>query len=94
MANGQSISDHLAKDLAEHTRKRLPRYAVPLFLRLRKHVEVTGTLKHQKVQLRNEGVEHEKIGGDEIFWLPPGSDRYKPFGSNDWQRIVSGEAKL
>ena len=72
----------------------MPRYAVPLFLRLRKHVEVTGTLKHQKVELRNEGVDPENVGEDEVFWLAPGADRYTRFEKKDWQRIVGGNAKL
>ena len=94
VAGEQNLSDDLARDLVEHTRKRLPRYAVPLFLRLMKQVDVTGTLKHQKVALRNEGVDPDKLGIDEVFWLEPGADRYRRFGKKDWEQICNGSAKL
>lgn len=94
VAGEQQLSDSLARDILSHARKGLPKYAVPLFLRLRKDVEVTGTLKHQKVGLRNEGVDPTKIGGDEIFWLDVGDDSYRKFTEKDWQRICDGSAKL
>lgn len=81
-------------ELASHVRKRLPKYAVPLFLRQMKEIEVTGTLKHQKVALRNEGVDPSKVADDELFWLEPGSDRYTKFGKAEWERLVGGGAKL
>ena len=90
----QTLSDGLARDFVDHARRRLPRYAVPLFLRLMKEVQVTGTLKHQKVALRNEGVDPEQLGKDEVFWLEPGADRYRRFEHKDWQRICDGSAKL
>jgi hypothetical protein len=61
---------------------------------VQKQFEVTGTLKHQKVSLRNEGVDPSKTGEDELFWLPPGSDRYTRFGKAEWEKIVGGSAKL
>ena len=94
LSSNSTIDDALARDLVDHTRKRLPRYAVPLFLRVRKHVDVTGTLKHQKVALRNEGVDPSNLGDDEVYWLEPGADRYTWVDQKDWKRIVGGEAKL
>jgi acyl-CoA synthetase (AMP-forming)/AMP-acid ligase II len=94
VAGDQSMSEQLAKDLYSHARKGLPRYAVPLFLRLRKEVEVTGTLKHQKVDLRNQGVDPSKLGVDEVYWVEPGEEKYKKFEEKDWQRICDGSAKL
>jgi acyl-CoA synthetase (AMP-forming)/AMP-acid ligase II len=94
VAGEQKIDDALAKDVLVHARKGLPRYAVPLFLRLRKEVEVTGTLKHQKVALRNEGVDPTKLGTDEVWWIEPGEEKYKRFEKGDWDRICSGAAKL
>lgn len=95
LASGQKLDDRLSKELADHARKQLPQYAVPLFLRLMKQVEVTGTLKHQKVALRNQGVDPEELGeGEEVFWLERGSEGYKRLEGRDWKRIVSGEAKL
>ena len=94
VVSGEQINDILAKDLADHAKKRLPRYAIPLFLRLMKEVEVTGTLKHQKVALRNDGIDPDKLGADEVFWLEPGAERYTKFHRQDWERICNGTAKL
>lgn len=82
------------RDLAKHARDRLPRYAVPLFLRVVKQFEVTGTNKYTKHGLRTEGVDPEKTGGDVVFWLPPGAEGYQRFGKRDWEGIVGGGVKL
>lgn len=85
----------LRRDLAAHVRKQLPKYAVPIFLRLPKEeLQITGTLKHQKVALRNEGVDPERTGNDEVYWLPPGAEAYEPFGKGQWEAVVGGKAKL
>ncbi|KAK5123283.1 hypothetical protein LTR85_002713 [Meristemomyces frigidus] len=97
LANGLSLATNagLRAELAAHVRKRLPKYAVPIFLRVMKEdLEVTGTLKHQKVVLRNEGVDPGKVGGDELYWLPPGAEAYQPFEQREWENVVSGKAKL
>ena len=94
LANNQKLDDHLSKELADHARRQLPQYAVPLFLRLMKQVEVTGTLKHQKVALRNEGVDPANVGDEEIYWLERGADGYKKLDQQQWRRIISGDAKL
>lgn len=94
LREGATLDEGLGRELAAHARKRLPRYAVPVFLRVMTHVEVTGTHKHQKVALRNEGVDPEKVGEDEVFWLEPGAEGYRRFGGREWKRVVGGEAKL
>jgi len=94
LTEGHSLDGPLSGELAAHVRKRLPRYAVPLFLRLTQEIVVTGTHKHQKVALRTEGVDPSKTGDDQIYWLPPGSNQYVRFGEKDWQKLLGGSAKL
>lgn len=94
LTDGKQLDANLGAELATHVRKRLPKYAVPLFLRKMKEIEVTGTLKHQKVSLRNEGVDPSKAGSDELYWLAPGSDSYTPFRKAEWEKLVGGSAKL
>ena len=94
LTDGQTIDNNLTTQLASHARQRLPKYAVPIFLRVMKEFEVTGTFKHQKVSLRNQGVDPSNTGEDEILWLPPGADKYTRFNEPEWKRIVGGEAKL
>lgn len=86
--------------LLAHARKGLPRYAVPVFLRLIQKQTAMHNNKQNKVPLRKEGVEHEKIrngeGGreDELMWVRPGSDAYEPFNEEDWLALVAGKARL
>ncbi|RMZ15752.1 hypothetical protein D0862_01528 [Hortaea werneckii] len=86
--------------LLAHARKGLPRYAVPVFLRIVEKQTAMHNNKQNKVPLRKEGIEYEKIRhgeggpGDTLRWLRPGSDAYEPFNEEDWQALVAGKARL
>jgi acyl-CoA synthetase (AMP-forming)/AMP-acid ligase II len=91
------------KALAEHCLTRLPRYAVPIFIRLAKQLEYTGTMKMQKGRLRTEGVEVEVIEEnarakgepvDQMFWLPPGKREYVPFKMAELEQLRGGGVRL
>ncbi|KAJ3576576.1 hypothetical protein NPX13_g3655 [Xylaria arbuscula] len=86
--------DTLLQSLAEYSRAKLPKYAVPIFLRLGKGLSaaVTGTNKQQKHSLRVQGVDPTKIGEDELYWLK--GDTYVRFGKEDWERLNAGQVKL
>lgn len=80
--------------LAAHARKTLPKYAVPFFLRIVPTMEQTGTVKHLKVALRKEGIDHALVKGDALWWLPPNASAYRPFTPNDLQELATGRVKL
>lgn len=80
--------------LATHVRKGLPKYAVPFFLRIVPAMEQTGTVKHLKVALRKEGIDHAQVKGDALWWLPPSSSEYRPFTASDLQELHAGKVKL
>ncbi|SPO25322.1 probable FAT1 - Long-chain fatty acid transporter [Ustilago trichophora] len=82
------------KLLAQTARKSLPKYAVPLFIRIVPTMEQTGTVKQQKVQLRNQGIDHNKCGGDRLYWLPPNADAYQPFLPEHYKSIEAGKVRL
>ncbi|KAK8032009.1 fatty acid transporter [Apiospora arundinis] len=91
------------KALAAHCHERMPKYAVPLFVRVVKQLEYTGNMKIKKEGLRSEGVdldvmeENAKAQGkeaDPMFWLPPGSESYVPFRQKDLQELRGGRVKL
>ena len=82
------------KLLAQTVRKSLPKYAVPLFIRIVPTMEQTGTVKQQKVQLRNQGIEHDKCGSDRLYWLPPNAEAYQPFLPEHYQNIAAGKVRL
>ena len=82
------------RSLARHAAARLPRYAVPLFLRVSEDLghAVTGTNKQQKHGLRVQGVDPGKVGADRLFWLRDGA--YVPFGEREWRELSAGRVKL
>ena len=85
-------SEKVLRDLAEHVHRNLPRYAIPVFLRLTKEMELTGTNKQQKHVVRSQGVDPGKMGEDVLFWL---KDRtYVQFGEKDWRELNGGRVKL
>ena len=78
MADGVSLSTFDFGALARHARSVLPGYAVPLFLRVTPQLEYTGTMKLTKGRLKSEGVDLDKVTGeDRIYWLAPGSELYE-----------------
>ncbi|KAI0130373.1 fatty-acyl-CoA synthase [Xylariales sp. AK1849] len=91
------------RGLAEHCLSSLPRYAIPIFLRIVKELEYTGTMKMQKGRLRSEGVDldvMEKAARekgevvDTFYWLPPNAREYVPFKRKDLQELNSGRVRL
>jgi acyl-CoA synthetase (AMP-forming)/AMP-acid ligase II len=91
--SGRPRADVL-KSLATHVRLGLPKYALPLFLRFvhANRLEVTGTNKHPKNILRDQGITPEKIHPDYMFWLR--NDTYVEFGSEAWKELNSGVIRL
>jgi acyl-CoA synthetase (AMP-forming)/AMP-acid ligase II len=84
--------------LAKHVMERLPRYAVPIFLRVAPQLSYTGTFKIQKGQAKREGIDLdliEKSGSkDRVYWLPPGGDVYVAFRREDLEALKSGRIRL
>ncbi|KAL2139425.1 hypothetical protein VTI28DRAFT_5239 [Corynascus sepedonium] len=88
------VNAQVLASLAAHAREQLPRYAVPVFLRLVKEVgmQSTGTNKQQKHTLRQQGVDPSKVQDDALFWLKDGT--YVPFTQTDWESLQEGMVKL
>lgn len=89
--------------LAEHCLSNLPRYAVPIFMRVAQQLEYTGTMKMQKGRLRSEGIDLDAIEKaakekgelpDTLYWLPPGGRTYVPFGRKELQELKGGVLRL
>lgn len=64
------------KDICRYLRAQMPAYAVPLFLRIKKQMETTGTFKYQKSHLKDEGFDPAKTKGEPVYALLPGGDEY------------------
>lgn len=88
-------------DLLRHSQKELPNYAVPVFLRIVKSSSHMHNNKQNKVGLRREGVDPDKIGTEEkagvedtFLWWKTGTSEYVPFERKDWEKLVKREVRL
>ncbi|RMZ79145.1 hypothetical protein DV738_g3512, partial [Chaetothyriales sp. CBS 135597] len=88
-----NVREELLESAAAWNTSRLPKYAVPLFIRVLKEVQATGNNKQQKTSLRKEGVDPTLVT-DKLYWLRPGSSGYEPFGIPEWQSLQKGQVKL
>lgn len=86
----------MLKGLAAHVRASLPKYAVPLFLRVVADIagpQTTGTNKQQKSVLRDAGVQPDALkDGGILYWLQ--GDSYVPFGDKEWKELQGGSVRL
>ncbi len=88
-------------DLVRYARSTLPRYAVPVFLRVVKRSSHIHNHKQNKVGLRKEGVDPTKIGSEEkggvedvFLWLRPDSESYETFSRKEWEDLTTGKARI
>jgi fatty-acyl-CoA synthase len=81
-------------ELAEfraHLASCLPPYAKPVFLRIRNHVDLTGTFKYSKTELLREGYDPDACA-DELYF--DNSEEFVPLGKDLYKRINGGEFRL
>jgi fatty-acyl-CoA synthase len=79
--------------LSAHIRGQLPSYAVPVFLRFKQEVEVTGTFKYRKVELVQEGFDPSTIT-DPMFWMNPATRLYEPLTPEVYAQLQDGVVRL
>jgi acyl-CoA synthetase (AMP-forming)/AMP-acid ligase II len=101
LAEGHGSSTFDYEALLRYLRQRLPRYAVPVFLRVVKSSIHIHNHKQNKVPLRKEGVDPRLIGTevvdgrDDLFlWLSPAANSYVPFQKEDWRSLETSQARL
>lgn len=79
--------------LATHLRSVLPKYAVPIFIRLVNDFQWTATHKIKKTDLKNDGYNLSAIKGD-VYVLLPGSETYVPLNDAVYQDVMAGKYKF
>lgn len=72
---------------------KLPRYAVPLFIRVQKEAETTGTFKYRKVELVEEGFDPRKTT-DPVWMLHPDQNAYVELTRDRFESLMSGAFKF
>jgi citronellyl-CoA synthetase len=75
--------------LAKHITGDLPAYAVPLFLRVRPELEITGTFKQKKSTLRDEGFDPDKVD-EPLYVMLPGTRQYRRLTPEVFADIQAG----
>ncbi|KZS18456.1 Bile acyl-CoA synthetase [Daphnia magna] len=81
------------KVLATGMSKVLPSYARPLFVRLVKVIDLTGTYKLRKVDYQKEGFDVDKIK-DEVYFFDATSQSYVLFTSALYEQLKSGKIRV
>ncbi|XP_054160009.1 long-chain fatty acid transport protein 4-like [Oppia nitens] len=78
------------QELAQQLIKRLPPYAIPLFIRLSTNIELTGTYKLIKYKLRQNGFKPQ-LTDDLIYYFNRKSNTYERLTNDLYECIESGE---
>jgi len=78
------------KLLATHLQKRLPSYAVPVFVKIVDTISLTGNNKVQKKLFRQQRIPAPP--GEKIYWLSGGV--YEELTPQSWARVEHGSHKL
>ena len=86
------LKEFKLSDFSKFVAEKLPKYAQPVFIRIIKELETTGTFKLKKNDLREEAYHLDKIKGDQIYIKKPGNSSYEVLDKSYYDIIMSGEA--
>ncbi|KAF1933990.1 putative long-chain fatty acid transporter [Didymella exigua CBS 183.55] len=89
-----AVKGEVLESLASHVTKELPAFARPIWIRVTKKLQTTGTNKQQKHLLQKDGIDPGSVkqAGDALYWLSEGS--YMPFTGKELKKIEDGGVKL
>jgi fatty-acyl-CoA synthase len=79
--------------LRTHLAKQLPPYALPLFLRIRRDLDVTATFKQKKIELVGEGFDPAR-SSDPIYFNDQQRNAFVRLDPETYMRINAGEIRL
>ncbi|XP_077283911.1 long-chain fatty acid transport protein 1-like [Arctopsyche grandis] len=87
--DGKLDFNNLLKDL----KKILPRYAIPIFIRIVSNVPITVTFKLIKTNMQKEAFDINHIE-DKVYFLDDGSSTYVPLTPDLYSDIISGKIRF
>jgi citronellyl-CoA synthetase len=79
------------KAFSAYVNKQLPAFSRPVFIRVQGDIEVTGTFKLLKGDLRKQGYDPSQVD-DKLYVMKPGSDRYQALTKAFYKTIKAGTA--
>ena len=81
------------KKLSRHLVDNLPPHARPLFLRLRREADMTGTFKIRKIDLMKEGLS-PRDGSEPVYIFDSESEIYRPLDDATRDEILEGLLRI
>lgn len=91
------IDDHTKFNFSsffEHCYSSLPRYSIPLFIRITPQMDITGTFKYKKSDLKTQSFNPSKCGTDPIYFINFQKRTFELLDQKIIQAIENGEVKL
>ena len=82
-----------SEEISRFVLKVLPKYSLPIFIRIRQNLEVTGSNKIRKSSLRKEGYNINEIK-DPIYFWNSSIKKYIPFDISKYQEIIKGQIEI
>lgn len=79
--------------LYQNLEARLPKYAIPLFIRVQQEAETTGTFKYRKVDLVEDGFDVTEIT-DPVWYFDPDAAAYLPLTADMYSTLISGAIRF
>ncbi|XP_041651692.1 very long-chain acyl-CoA synthetase-like [Cheilinus undulatus] len=90
LSDGQQFD---SKGVFKHVEKFLPTYARPRFLRIQDTLEVTGTFKHMKTKLVQEGFNPDQITAP-LYFMDEKLQDYVSLKKDIFDAVISGKIKI
>ena len=82
------------KALYAYADPRLPRYAMPAFVRVAEQVDVTGTFKLRKLDLQRQGFDPRACGSDALLLRDDEAQAYRPLDPDRLAALRRGDHRL
>lgn len=76
-------------ELLSYMKENLPPYAVPVFLRIKTEIDITGTFKYKKADLKKEGYDTSAVS-EPLYASFPGDNKYVPLTTELHTEINKG----
>ena len=94
MASVTLVSDKVFdyEDFSNYVVSNLPHFARPVFVRIQKNHETTGTFKLLKGDLKRQGYNPGETGADKLLVLMPKSEFYEELTLERYESILSASA--
>ncbi|MFX0081709.1 MAG: AMP-binding protein [Candidatus Hodarchaeota archaeon] len=89
----KSESEFDIEDFSKFVVESLPKYSIPIFLRIREELALTGSLKITKTNLRKEGYDISKVR-DPLFFWDSIKGLYIKFEENYHQKLIDGKLRI